>query len=108
MERGFDEDGMCSAGPEEFQQVIQEGESLHEPYRFVRLHCAFPMPGCFRARRQLPTALDAYGFSSLLLMAERRISPSSKNLSLCRYHRRFHIRSRRISIRRFNAAGYLL
>ena len=28
MERGFDEDGMCSAGPEEFQQVIQEGESL--------------------------------------------------------------------------------
>jgi hypothetical protein len=28
MERGFDETGMCSAGPEEFAQVIQQGESL--------------------------------------------------------------------------------
>lgn len=28
MERGFDETGMCSAGPEEFTQVIQQGESL--------------------------------------------------------------------------------
>ena len=28
MERGFDETGMCSAGPEEFSQVIQQGESL--------------------------------------------------------------------------------
>ncbi len=28
MERGFDETGMCSAGEEEFSQVIQQGESL--------------------------------------------------------------------------------
>lgn len=28
MKRGFDETGMCSAGAEEFSQVIQEGESL--------------------------------------------------------------------------------
>jgi hypothetical protein len=28
MERGFDETGMCSAGPEEFARVIQQGESL--------------------------------------------------------------------------------
>jgi len=28
MERGFDETGMCSAGAEEFSQVIQQGESL--------------------------------------------------------------------------------
>jgi hypothetical protein len=28
MERGFDETGMCSAGAEEFKQVIQQGESL--------------------------------------------------------------------------------
>jgi hypothetical protein len=28
MERGFDETGMCSAGSEEFTQVIQRGESL--------------------------------------------------------------------------------
>lgn len=28
MERGFDETGMCSAGPEEFSQVIRQGESL--------------------------------------------------------------------------------
>jgi len=28
MERGFDENGMCSAGSEEFKQVIQQGESL--------------------------------------------------------------------------------
>jgi len=28
MERGFDETGMCSAGPEEFAQVIRQGESL--------------------------------------------------------------------------------
>jgi hypothetical protein len=28
MERGFDETGMCSAGAEEFSQVIQRGESL--------------------------------------------------------------------------------
>jgi hypothetical protein len=28
MERGFDESGMCSAGEEEFSQVIQQGESL--------------------------------------------------------------------------------
>jgi hypothetical protein len=28
MERGFDETGMCSAGPEEYAQVIRHGESL--------------------------------------------------------------------------------
>lgn len=28
MERGFDETGMCSAGTEEFRQVIEKGESL--------------------------------------------------------------------------------
>jgi hypothetical protein len=28
MEHGFDETGMCSAGAEEFKQVIQQGESL--------------------------------------------------------------------------------
>jgi len=28
MEHGFDETGMCSAGAEEFSQVIQQGESL--------------------------------------------------------------------------------
>lgn len=28
MERGFDETGMCSAGAEEFSQVIRQGESL--------------------------------------------------------------------------------
>jgi hypothetical protein len=28
MERGFDETGMCSAGAEEFEQVIEKGESL--------------------------------------------------------------------------------
>lgn len=28
MDRGFDETGMCNAGPEEFSQVIQQGESL--------------------------------------------------------------------------------
>jgi hypothetical protein len=28
MERGFDDTGMCSAGEEEFSQVIQQGESL--------------------------------------------------------------------------------
>ena len=28
MEHGFDETGMCSAGEEEFTQVIEQGESL--------------------------------------------------------------------------------
>ena len=35
MERGFDETGMCSAGAEEFSQVIQQGESLLSGARWL-------------------------------------------------------------------------
>lgn len=34
-ERGFDETGMCSAGAEEFSQVIQQGESLLSGARWL-------------------------------------------------------------------------